>query len=138
MNLNYKQTARALEKGLTLVEISLVIGLMLGLASLATFSVGNITEWKKAREAGESLRSVYLAQKSYLADHPSSATAALTSEKLIPYLPNRAAALPSVKAADGSALTIKLDVVPPVLVKGGNTYDPSDSASDALWDVGAL
>ncbi len=129
---------RALEKGLTLVEISLVIGMMLALASLATFSVGNMTEWKQAREAGESLRSVYLAQKAYLADHPSQDVTSLTTEELIPYLPNRVGAMPSVQSKQKTALSVNINVIPPVYLSGGTTYDPSDSTKDSLWDVGSL
>lgn len=138
MNSKNLKTKRALEKGLTLVEISLVIALMLGLASLATFSVGNITEWKKAREAGESLRSVYLAQKSYLADHPAKDVSTLTSDDILPYMPNKVGALPVVKSTEDTALTIKVTVIPPVFQKAGIDYDPSDSGNDSLWDVGAL
>jgi len=128
----------ALEKGLTLVEISVVIAMMLALASITTFSVGNMTEWKQAREAGESLRSVYLAQKAYLADHPSKDIDTLTEQELIPYLPNRVGAMPSVQSRQKTALTIDITVMPPVYLSGGTAYDPSDTNSDSLWDVGAL
>ncbi|MEM6277926.1 MAG: prepilin-type N-terminal cleavage/methylation domain-containing protein, partial [Verrucomicrobiota bacterium] len=126
---------KALEKGLTLMEISMVIALMLALASLATFSVSNMTEWKEAREAGESLRSVYVAQKSYLADHPSEDITDLTSSKLIPYLPNNLDALPVVQSKENTTLDIKVTVMPPVFTSGGSNYDPSDSSDDSLWDV---
>ncbi|MEM7603601.1 MAG: type II secretion system protein [Verrucomicrobiota bacterium] len=129
---------KALEKGLTLIEISLVIAMMLTLASLATFSVGSMTEWKQAREAGESLRTVYLAQKSYLADHPSKDVSTLTEAQIIPYLPQRTGALPVVQSKEKTTLEINLQVIPPVFLSGGADYDPSGSATDSLWDVGSL
>lgn len=129
---------KALEKGLTLIEISVVIAMMLALASIATFSVGNMTEWKQAREAGESLRSVYLAQKAYLADHPSTDIASLTEANLIPYLPNRSGAMPVVQSKQKTALSINVAVMPPVFLSSGAAYDPSDSTEDSLWDVGSL
>lgn len=130
--------ARALEKGLTLVEISVVIAMMLMLASLATFSVGSMTKWKTAREAGETLRGVYMAQKAFLADHPSKDISTVTAADIIPYLPNRTGAMPVVQSFEKTDLTIKVDVSPPVFTSGGTTYDPSGSTSDSLWDVGSL
>jgi type II secretory pathway pseudopilin PulG len=138
MKSNHPRTRKALEKGLTLVEISVVIAMMLAIASLATFSVGSMTKWKTAREAGEALRGVYMAQKAYLADHPSKDIATITAADVIPYLPNRTGALPVVESFEKAELAIKVNVSPPVFTSGGSTYDPSGSTKDSLWDVGSL
>ena len=68
------------------------------------------------------------------------AVSTLTTDKaalLIPYLPNQAIAMPTVKSLTGATLNIKFDVFPPVVNDGSNkAYDPSGSSKDSLWDVG--
>jgi len=124
--------------GLSLVEITLVIALMLGLASVVTYSAGSITDWRKGRDAAEKLRAVYLAQKSFLADQPSKSFATFTDGELIPYLPGRPGAMPTQTGKAGEALNANVQVMPPVLRSGSTIYDPSGSPSDGLWDVGSL
>lgn len=125
-------------RGLSLVEITLVIGLMLGLAAIVTYSVGSLTDWRKGRDASEKLRAVYLAQKSFLADQPSKSFATFTAAELIPYLPGRPGAMPVQTGINGEALSFNVQVMPPVLSTGTATYDPSGSTTDGLWDVGGL
>jgi prepilin-type N-terminal cleavage/methylation domain-containing protein len=125
-------------RGLSLVEMSLVIALMLALASIVTFSLSAVTEWKTGRDAAEKLRSVYIAQKSFLADQPSKSYATFTPGELIPYLPGRSGAMPTAVSKDGQTLTLNIQVMPPVFRIGDSVYDPSDTTSDGLWDVGAL
>lgn len=125
-------------QGLSLVEITLVIALMLALASIITYSVSSMTNWQKGRDAGEKLKSVYIAQKSYLADHPSKSYATFTNDELIPYLPNRPGAMPTAQTLEKQDLTLNVTAMPPVYTLGGSAYDPSDSTSDSLWDVGSL
>lgn len=127
-----------LEKGLSLVEMSLVIGVMLGLATIVTYSVSGILDWKTGRDATEKLRGVYIAQKSYLADRPSKNVATFTAAELIPYLPGNPGAMPSATTTSGQALTLNVTVMPPFFMVGTDRYDPSDSQSDGLWDVGNL
>jgi len=116
----------------------MVIGLMLTLASIITYSISSMTDWKEGREASEKLKGVYIAQKSYLADHPTESYANLSSGDLVPYLPGRSGSLPSQKSKEGQDLSLNFQVMPPVFELGGTTYDPSDSPSDGLWDVGGL
>ena len=61
------------QRAFSLIEVTLVIGIMLTIASIITYSVGTLNEWKEGRTASENLKAVYVAQKSYLADHPTSA-----------------------------------------------------------------
>lgn len=122
--------------GFSLVEVTLVIGLMLGLAAVVIYSVSSINDWRRGREAAEKLRSVYIAQKSYLADHPAKDRSTLTAEELIPYLPGNANALPTHAGLAGESLTLDFKSMPPVFRNGSNAYDPSGSNSDGLWDVG--
>ena len=123
-------------RGMTVIEISLTLSVMLMLASIVLFSSSGMNEWKRARNASLELRKVYIAQKSYLADHPTVATSTLTEAMLVPYLGPLTTTLPTFEGKDGEALTVKVDVLPPVALNGGAIYDPSGSSEDGLWDVG--
>jgi hypothetical protein len=111
---------------------------MLALASIVTYSVGSLTDWRRGRDASEKLRAVYLAQKSFLADQPSKSFATFTNAELIPYLPGRPGAMPTQIGKNGEALNINVQVMPPVLRTGTTVYDPSGSPTDGLWDAGSL
>lgn len=111
---------------------------MLGLASIITYSVSTMTDWKKGRAAGEKLKAVYIAQKSYLADHPAKSYADFVADDLVPYLPNRPGAMPTAVGLDDEELSLKFTAMPPRFALGDADYDPSDSPSDGLWDVGSL
>jgi len=124
-------------RAFTLVEMTLVIMILLALIGAGLFVSGSITTWKRGRDASESLRTVYTAQRLYLADNPTVAVSSLTEAMLIPYLPNQAASIPTVTSLTNTTLTIKVNVFPPVVNNGsGGTYDPSGNSKDSLWDVG--
>ena len=122
--------------GMTLVEISVTLALLLTMSSVVAFSLGGINTWKLGRRASVELQAVYLAQKSYLADHPTQSIATVTEAQLIPYLPTTMTAVPTVEANEGFALSINFNIMPPTLGSGGSPYDPSGAGDDALWDVG--
>ncbi len=121
---------------LTVIELSLTLALMLSFASIAIFSINGIKDWKRGRVAGEELRVVYLAQKSYLADNPVAEIAELTAAELIPYLTGGRLQIPEVESNDGEMLAITFTTIPPTIHSAGGIYDPSDSTSDSLWDAG--
>ncbi len=123
-------------RALTLIEISVTIALLLAFTSVVAFSLSGMNSWKLARRASVELQAVYLAQKSYLADHPTTAIGSVAAGDLQPYLPNTMTAIPSVEAIDGSQLAINFNVMPPVVSNGTSAYDPSGSATDGMWDVG--
>lgn len=125
-------------RGLSLIEITLVIGLMLALASMVTYSITSMTDWQKGRSASEALKSVYVAQKGFLADHPTKNPTDFTSEKLIPYLPGQATAMPTAKSLDGASLTLDFLAMPPTFQLNGSVYDPTGKSDDGLWDIGNL
>jgi prepilin-type N-terminal cleavage/methylation domain-containing protein len=126
-----------LSKAFTLLEMSIVIMVMLALVSMGFISSKKTNEWKLGRTAAEALRSVWTAQRMYLADNPTATVSALTNADLIPYLPNSAAAIPTVKSLTGTTLTILVNRIPPVVNAGsGIPYDPSSTTTDLLWDVG--
>lgn len=126
------------KRGLSIIELTVVIAMMLTLTAIITYSVSSMTNWKAGRTAGESLKSVYMAQKGYLADHPTQSASSFTSEKLIPYLPGRPGSLPTAKTLENQDLTLKITVMPPVFELGGTKYDPSDKTDDGLWDTAGL
>lgn len=124
-------------RGFTLIEMSLVIFLLIALMSTGIFFSSAIGTWKAGRDASETLRSVYVAQRSYLADRPTTRISSLTRSNLLPYLPDKPATFPQVKGLDGVMRDIKVTVSPPVVVStSGAVYDPSGKPNDSLWDVG--
>lgn len=126
-----------MRRGLTLIEVTVVIVMLMILIGLSVFAVNGYKEWELSSEATQKLRKVYNAQRTYLAEHPTEDVSSLTASKVIPYLSDNAAALPTAEALDGSQLTVKVDVSPPVwLNAGGITYDPSGEPDDGHWDVG--
>ena len=120
-------------KGLTIIEMTVVLAIILSLSMVIYYSLGGLDSWKKGKKASEELRIVYMAQKTFLADNPTNSVAALTAADLIPYLANGQTAIPSVEKLDGSASAITLTVMPPVVA---GAYDPSGTTEDGLWDVG--
>ncbi len=124
-------------RGFTLVELSLVIAILIALMSTGMFFSTAIEKWRAGKEASEVLRGAYVAQRMYLADHPTTAVSSLTRTAILPYYPNRPATFPQIEGLDHQARDIKVSVSPPVIVNGdGSTYDPSGKSNDALWDVG--
>ena len=121
---------------MTIIELSVTMAIMMALASIIVFSASGVGDWKLARDASLELRTVYMAQKSYLADHPTDSISGVTEAELLPYMSNSATAMPTLESLDGSTLTVDFNVIPPVAKSGSSTYDPSDSTSDGLWDVG--
>lgn len=124
-------------QGLTLIEMTLVLMILMLLVGVG-FGIQGISEKSmRPREASEALRTVWTAQRMYLSDHPLADVATLTDELLLPYLPNRATTMPQVKSNEGNMLGIKVNVFPPVVKDaGGSVYDPSGNPKDGLWDVG--
>ena len=128
---------RNTQSGLTIIELSVTLAVMLLLAAISVMSIKGISEWKLARQAGEELRAVYIAQKNFLADNPTFLVADLTADDLVPYLPGGRPQIPSIESLDHQLLMIHFNVIPPVVSDGsGGVYDPSGKDSDALWDAG--
>ncbi|MGD7653491.1 MAG: hypothetical protein ACQCXQ_09780 [Verrucomicrobiales bacterium] len=135
MNLHHPSNPTS--RGLTLLEMSMVILVLLTLIQIGLFTSGKMSEWSKGRQASETLREVYSAQRMFLADHPTTDVSAITDANLLPYLQGSPDALPTVESLDGTELNILVNVSPPIINAGsGVAYDPSGDNSDSLWDVG--
>ncbi|MGB1874221.1 MAG: type II secretion system protein [Akkermansiaceae bacterium] len=126
-----------IRSGLTILEMTVVIVVMITLIGISVFALNGYREWQRGTEASRVLRLVYNAQRTYLAEHPTESVSSLTAEKIIPYLSDNSSSLPTAQAMDDSVLTVNVAVSPPVLVYGdGSDYDPSGDSDDGLWDVG--
>jgi prepilin-type N-terminal cleavage/methylation domain-containing protein len=135
MNTDVQTSAK--HRGFTLLELTIVILLLVTLMSTAVVVNRKMDEWRLGREASETLRQVYTAQRMFLADNPTRLVSSITAANVLLFMPGSPTALPTVKALNGSTMTIKVDVSPPVIVNGsGVTYDPSGNNRDSLWDVG--
>lgn len=131
------QSASRRARGVTLIELTLVILVMLSLAGVSIYFAKGMQKWNRGKDATEKLRTVYAAQKAYLADNPTVAVSSLTSALLIPYLPTGETSIPTVTSDTGTTLSIIVNVSPPVVNNGsGTAYDTSGSSSDGIWDVG--
>jgi len=123
--------------GFTLLEMTVVIMVLMTLLGTGLFVSKQYGDWQLGRAAAEELRTVYAAQRMYLADNPTAVVANITTGQIIPYLPNRATTMPTVKSLTGQTLSIRVNVTPPNINNGsGGIYDPSGSSNDSLWDVG--
>ena len=124
-------------RGVTLLEMTIVIMILLALMSSGFFVNKKMDEWKLGRAASETLRQVYSAQRMFLADNPTRLVTSLTATDVLPYMPGSPTALPTVKSLTGVEYGIRVNVSPPVINAGsGVTYDPSGNNRDSLWDVG--
>lgn len=124
-------------RGFTLLEMSVVIMVILTLMGTGLYVSKQYGNWQLGRIASEDLRSVYAAQRMYLADNPTATVSSITNAKLIPYMANRATSIPQVKTLSGTTLNIRVNVSPPNINNGGGgVYDPSGKSTDSLWDVG--
>jgi type II secretory pathway pseudopilin PulG len=117
-------------RGTTLVELSVTIGVIVVLAAIVSLSVQPFMAYRDGRAAGEALRSVKAAQQMYLADHPATPVNTLTQAMLLPYMPQ--GSWPTLPTYNGATPTIVCNQFPPVASIG----DPSGATDDGLWDVG--
>jgi len=123
--------------GFTLVEMTVVIMVLMTLLGTGLFVSKQYGNWQLGRGGAENLRTVYAAQRMYLADNPTATVANITAGQIIPYLPNRATTMPTVKSLTGATLAIRVNVTPPNINNGaGGIYDPSGNSNDSLWDIG--
>lgn len=135
-------TFRRIRTGFTLLELSIVIGVLIALISISMYSANSLKEWRLGRDASEKLRAVYVAQRNFLADNPTVQVNTLTHASLIPYLPKTyGSTMPTATSLTGATLHARVNESPPYMTTtaggtSGSRYDPSGSTTDSLWDVG--
>lgn len=117
--MNTPTRSHANTRGVTLLEMSVVILVLLTLLSVGFWAARNMDNWKLGRKASETLREVYSAQRLFLADHPTTPVSSITNANILPYLPGSPTSMPTVESLDGTELTIRVDVSPP-----SSTPDP--------------
>ena len=139
--MNLTSSTKPQSRGFTLIEMSIVIFVLLAMMT-SGFYVNNVVgEWKPGRDASETLRTAYVAQRTYLADNPTVPLTSLTPALLLPYLPNNPATFPTAKSLQSATLCARVNVSPPYMTNSsggisGTRYDPSKTTTDSLWDVG--
>lgn len=140
--MNSASSSRCSRTGFTLLELSMVIGVLIALISISMYSASSLKEWRLGRDASEKLRAVYVAQRNFLADNPTVPVKTLTHDLLKPYLPrNYDGKMPTAKSLTGATLHVRVNESPPYMTTtaggtSGSRYDPSGSTTDSLWDVG--
>lgn len=122
--------------GFTLIEISLVIGLLLGLATFAGMNIAAVRDWQRGKDASVALQAVFAAQRAYLSDHPTADIAVAATDQLELYLPQGWTTIPALVSLNDEPLTVDHTVMPPLLMLGSFVYDPSSRGNDGLWDAG--
>jgi type II secretory pathway pseudopilin PulG len=131
------QTGPGTRSGLTLIEMTMVLLMLMTLIGAGVFSSRKIGEWQRGKEASSALQTVWSAQRMFLADNPTRLPSSLTATEIAPYLPNGATSVPTVTSLTNTQLAIMVNRFPPVVNNGsGGVYDPSGSSTDELWDVG--
>lgn len=131
------RSIRPRHRAFTLLEMTIVIMVLIALIGTGLFVNRKMDDWKLGREASETLRQVYSAQRMFLAENPTRLVSSLVAADVVPYLPTPSTALPTVKSLAGTNLTIMVNVSPPFINAGsGVPYDPSGDNRDSLWDVG--
>jgi prepilin-type N-terminal cleavage/methylation domain-containing protein len=126
---------RNCRRGFTLIEISLVISLILGLIAIVGLNMSAVQKWQRGKDASLGLQAVFSAQRSYMADHPTANIAVVSAAQLQVYLPLGWSTMPTFLNLDDEPLTLDYNIMPPKLYFGGTVYDPSGKPSDGLWDT---
>ena len=131
-------------RAFTLLEMTIVIMVLLALVATGFKAGSFLGSWKKGRAASDTLRTVYAAQRTFLADNPTTPVTSITHTLLRPYLPGNPATFPTGTSLTGGTLNIFVGKSPPFMTTSAtttgttppNAYDPSGSTTDSLWDVG--
>jgi prepilin-type N-terminal cleavage/methylation domain-containing protein len=132
----HKQLRARATAGFSLIELSMVMVLIVGLCVGMGIGVSTTQKWKKGKNAALALQAVYAAQRAYMADHPTSDVEDLTSAVVETYLPQGWSSMPVVAGLNGESLSFDVSVMPPKFLAGTAEYDPSGKSDDGLWDTG--
>ncbi len=127
---SYFHNIRALRKSphlkaFTLLEITLVIGIVVGLASLTIVGLGNSTRIANAARAEAAMRMIESARLSYLSDNPQVVVGNITAANLDRYIPGGTAAAINILTDNGYIIRMPADIR---TARIGYTIPPADAA----------
>lgn len=111
-------------KAFTLVELTLVIGLVLGMTAMSVFGLTYFTYLARAQRAEGILRQVENARLSYLMDNPTETYSSVTGPAIDPYLPGGWIGAQEVLTVNGYKITeadLKTPLISYSVVTGGLT-----------------
>jgi type II secretory pathway pseudopilin PulG len=88
-------------KAFTLVELTMVIGIVLGMAGMSVFGMTYFTSLARANRAEAVLKQVEKARLSYLIDHPTHSYREITGSNISKYLPGGFSAMQDILRDNG-------------------------------------
>lgn len=102
----YQKPAKSpYRKAFTLLEMTLVIGLVVGMTSLSVFGLTVFSTISKAHKAEALMRQIENARLSYLMDNPTQQYGGVTGDKIDQYLPGGWDATKELLDANGYTIT---------------------------------
>lgn len=110
----------------TLLEITLVIGIVVGLSAVTIFGLGNFSAMARASRAEAAMRMVESARLSFLSDNPQVPLANVTEANLTQYIPGGFAAARSILQDNGYDIVTPADLQTPRL---GYSMGPSTTVT---------
>jgi prepilin-type N-terminal cleavage/methylation domain-containing protein len=133
-----------LNQGMTLIELSMVMAVILSLGGIVTYaSMNQYYEWKRGSEAGLLLREVDYATKLFLSDRPRIDPASFQRSDVARYLSPDIKNLPAARLdADGlpylpnQSGTYNLTINFSAVLEPTASQDFSSQTDDSLWDIG--
>ncbi len=137
-NILKNQTQRKL-RGMTLLELTVVIAVLIALMGASVFAFSSFREFRAATLASTILREIEVAQRDFLSNNPQREVTSLTIPEVASYLEGDGTitALPTAEGLDGETLTADITQSPPIWLDGASPYDPGPP-TDGRWDVGRL
>jgi type II secretory pathway pseudopilin PulG len=97
----------------TLLEITLVIGIVVGLSAVTVFGLGNFSAMARASRAEAALRMVESARLSFLSDNPQVPLGSVNRANLNPYIPGGFDTVDSILRDNGYGIAVPADLQTP-------------------------
>lgn len=113
-------------KAFTLIELTMVIGILMGMTAMSVFGLTYFTSLSRANRAEAILRQVEKARLSYLIDHPTHSYRQITTLAISPYLPGGFSAAIQVMEMNGYTLTesdLRTPTIHYSVIEGGRQFE---------------
>lgn len=112
-------------KAFTLLEITLVLGMVVGLTAITIFGLGNSAAIARASRAEAAMRMIEAARLSYLSDHPEVPLANVSAVDLDQYIPGGTAAAVAILNDNGYTIRLPAHIrTPRIGYTLGNSSEP--------------